>query len=130
MPRRFILPGVYGFVFNRDSNWVYSIVDDHLYLNAKNFEHAEKATADALVALNTIGDKQERYQMMYQTGSGALYFSQNRDPDETWLPLFEKAYAKVHGDYDALRWGFPGYVRVYHHCFHHTKLRLVKRSKT
>ena len=53
-------------------------------------------------------DMQEWYHMMYQTGSGALYFSQCRDTDETWLPLFEKAYAKAHGDYDALRWGYPG----------------------
>ena len=128
---RFLLLGVYGFVFNRDSNWIYSIVDDHLYLKAETFEDAEKATAAALVAAHsTHMDMQEWYQMMYQTGSGALYFSQSRDLDETWLPLFEKAYAKVHGDYDALRWGYPGYARVCHNSFHHTKLRLVKHSKT
>ena len=103
-----LLLGVYGFVFNRDSDWIYSIVDDHLYLEAQNFEDADKTTADAVVAYRTYKDMQERYHMMYQTGSGALYFSQSRDPDETWLPLFEKAYAKAHGDYDALRWGYPG----------------------
>ena len=35
--------------------------------------------------------------MRAQTGSGALYFAQCEDPNETWLPLMEKAYAKAHG---------------------------------
>ena len=77
-----------------------------------------------------IADTQERYHMMYQTGSGALCFSQSRDTDETWVPLFEKAYAKVHGDYDALRWGYPRYARVCHYSFHRIDSHLVKHSKT
>ena len=81
----------------------------NFYLEAQNFEDADKATADALVAFNRKDmDMQEWYHMMYQTGSGALYFSKSRDTDETWLPLFEKAYAKAYGDYDAIRWGYPG----------------------
>lgn len=122
---------MYGFVFNRDSNWVYAIIDDHLYLKAQNFEDGDKAVEPLPVAANsTRFDMQARYQTLYQTGSGALYFSQSRDPDETWLPLFEKAYAKALGDYDALRWGYPGYARVYHDSFHHTKLRIAKHLKT
>ncbi|KAM0798372.1 hypothetical protein BDR22DRAFT_809018 [Usnea florida] len=96
--------GVYGFVFNRDSKWIYSIVDDHLYLKVEDFGDFDR-TLDGIIAQH---DLPERYQTTYQTGPGALYFSQGQDPNETWLSLFEKAYAKAHGDYDAIRWGYPG----------------------
>jgi len=41
-------------------------------------------------------------------GSNALYFANCRAPSETWLPLLKKAYAKVHGDYQAIEGGFAG----------------------
>ena len=43
-----------------------------------------------------------------QTGSRALYFAQCSDPNETWLPLLEKAFAKAHGDYATIDGGFVG----------------------
>jgi hypothetical protein len=46
--------------------------------------------------------------MVMQTGSRALYFAQCSDPNETWLPLLEKAFAKAHGDYSAIDGGFVG----------------------
>ena len=51
---------------------------------------------------------EEKYRKTFMNGSDALYFSKSRDENETWLPLLEKAYAKAHGDYQAIEGGFTG----------------------
>jgi len=53
-------------------------------------------------------NSEEDYRKIYQSNSGALYFAQCEDPNETWLPLLEKAYAKAHGDFAAIEGGFTG----------------------
>ncbi|RFU27447.1 hypothetical protein B7463_g8897, partial [Scytalidium lignicola] len=53
-------------------------------------------------------NSEEDYRKIYQSNSGALYFAQCSDENETWLPLLEKAYAKAHGDYSAIEGGFTG----------------------
>ncbi|KAF8909517.1 hypothetical protein BGZ58_005975, partial [Dissophora ornata] len=68
--------GVYGFIFFKDGDWVSTVVDDQLFYKT---------------------DKSFR---------SALYFSACRDDRETWLPLMEKAYAKIHGDYESISGGF------------------------
>ncbi len=93
--------GVYGFVFYRDGNWVWTVVDDNLFLTNDDFD-----------ALGDIHDpdgvKERRYKKNNQTGSSSLYFAKCADENETWLPLLEKAYAKVHGDYASISGGISG----------------------
>lgn len=93
--------GVYGFVFQRDGEWIPTVVDDNLYLAEADFDH-DGDTYDA------TGRRAREHRKRFQTGSEALYFAKCADANETWLPLLEKAYAKVHGDYEAISGGWSG----------------------
>jgi hypothetical protein len=93
--------GIYGFVFHRDGEWIWTVVDDNLYLRNKDFD----ALGDQYDA---SGIKERKWKRNEQTGSDSLYFASCADQNETWLPLLEKAYAKVHGDYDAIAGGWSG----------------------
>jgi hypothetical protein len=53
-------------------------------------------------------DAEQVYRKTYQTGSKALFFGSNKNQNETWLPLIEKAYAKIHGDFSSLIGGWIG----------------------
>lgn len=94
--------GVYGFVFHRDGEWVSTVVDDNLYLKTADFRDAW------LDIYDPAGEKARKHRLQNQTGSEALYFGHCADPNETWLPLMEKAYAKAHGDYNAIAGGWSG----------------------
>jgi hypothetical protein len=91
--------GVYGFVFYRDGEWTPVVVDDNLYLSAPDFDGDP---------YDSSGERERAYRKERQTGSEALYFGRCEDKNETWLPLMEKAFAKMHGDYDALNGGTAG----------------------
>ncbi|KAG0002691.1 hypothetical protein BGZ80_003456 [Entomortierella chlamydospora] len=69
--------GVYGFIFFKDGDWVSTVVDDQLF-----------------------------YKVDPQTRRRSLYFSSCNEERESWLPLMEKAYAKIHGDYESLTGGY------------------------
>ncbi|TGJ88705.1 hypothetical protein E0Z10_g18 [Xylaria hypoxylon] len=98
--------GVYGFVFHRDGEWISEIIDDKLFLTKPDFD--ESVLERMLWEDRERVDSEEQYRKAYQSGSGALYFAQCEHANETWLPLLEKAYAKAHGDYQAIEGGFTG----------------------
>ncbi|PSN71339.1 cysteine proteinase [Corynespora cassiicola Philippines] len=94
--------GAYGFVFYRDGEWIWTVVDDNLYLTREDFDARDESTYDP------TGAKERKYKQNHQTGSDALYYASCSDQNETWLPLLEKAFAKVHGDYHSIGGGFSG----------------------
>lgn len=98
--------GIYGFVFFRDGEWIYSIVDDKLYLKSPCWD-SPSMQRDLLQQIDRE-DVEKVYRKTYQTGSKALFFAQCVDQNETWVPLVEKAFAKAHGDYASISGGFSG----------------------
>ncbi|KAH7329494.1 hypothetical protein B0I35DRAFT_46084 [Stachybotrys elegans] len=98
--------GIYGFVFYRDGEWIYSIIDDKLYLKSPCWD-SPSMQRDLLQQIDRE-DVESVYRKTYQTGSKALFFAQCVDQNETWVPLLEKAYAKAHGDYASLSGGWIG----------------------
>ncbi|KAJ7510949.1 cysteine proteinase [Mycena galericulata] len=92
--------GVYGFVFWRDMRWVSVIVDDLLFTSVPKYE--ELSAAEKALFQN---DK-DRYNASARKGSKTLYFAKSGTVGETWVPLVEKAYAKLHGDYGSLCSGY------------------------
>ncbi|KAK1676245.1 calpain family cysteine protease [Colletotrichum godetiae] len=98
--------GIYGFVFYRDGEWIYSIIDDKLYLKSPCWD-SPSMQRDLLQQIDRE-DVERVYRKTYQTGSKALFFAQCKDQNETWVPLIEKAYAKAHGDFASLAGGWIG----------------------
>ncbi|KAJ7777059.1 hypothetical protein B0H16DRAFT_1504208 [Mycena metata] len=92
--------GIYGFLFFRDTAWVPVIIDDLLFTSIPKYEELTAAEKELYHR-----DK-KFYNSSARKGGKSLYFARSGTEDETWLPLIEKAYAKLHGDYTAIDGGF------------------------
>jgi hypothetical protein len=100
--------GVYGFVLFRDGEWTSVIVDDKLYLRKPDYEDTDVQTRSIWEDNRVRINSQEEYRKEFQSNSRALHFAQSTNPNETWVPLIEKAFAKAHGDYGAIEAGSVG----------------------
>ena len=106
--------GVYGFVFNRDGEWISEIIDDKLYLSVPDYDDCDYMERSIWERSHNRLDPaatREEYRKTFQRSSDALFHSSCAHPDETWVPLLEKAFAKAHGDYTAIGRGYTGYGR-------------------
>ncbi|KZP29664.1 cysteine proteinase [Athelia psychrophila] len=92
--------GIYGFIFCVDGDWRDVIIDDQLFIIAPRWESLDQKQ-QAL-----YHNDRDKYEKIGRKGSNVLYFASGRSENETWVPLLEKAYAKLHGDYDSLEGGF------------------------
>ncbi|KAJ7127313.1 hypothetical protein C8R43DRAFT_700552 [Mycena crocata] len=91
--------GVYGFVFFRDMRWVSIVIDDLLFTSIPKYEELSDAEK------KLYHEDKERYNATARSGGKTLYFARSGTEGETWVPLIEKAYAKLHGDYASLSGG-------------------------
>ncbi|KAF8194988.1 hypothetical protein BJ912DRAFT_1085666 [Pholiota molesta] len=92
--------GVYGFLFYRDCYWVPVIIDDLLFTRVPKWEQL------STVEKELYHFEKDRYNATARKGSDSLYFARPTTEGETWVPLVEKAYAKIHGDYASVNYGW------------------------
>lgn len=96
--------------FSTDGNWFSEVIDCQLYLDRPSWNPS--LANDPFVRKMTRNgrnrDPESFYKETFLTDSQSLYFTASLEPSETWPSLFEKAYAKAHGDYGSIADMFVG----------------------
>ncbi|KIO31183.1 hypothetical protein M407DRAFT_241888 [Tulasnella calospora MUT 4182] len=92
--------GIYGFIFWRDSGWVDVVIDDYLCTKLPPWESL--SGREQMIYHNS----REKYTKNARRGGQNLLFARSATDNETWVPLLEKAYAKLHGDYESIDGGW------------------------
>ena len=71
-----------------------------LFTNIPKFEELDK-TSKVI-----YHEDKEHYDIIARKGGSSLLFARAGSQDETWVPLIEKAYAKMYGNFAHLDGGF------------------------